>query len=338
MKVFATTAMNEPGVSTYGPLFQRLAAQDRFRTHTLVGDADTADLILFLDGHQHWRDLRLRAIVEHPLVRRDRDRAFLYNEMDQPWCAMPGLYVAMPRRSFDWQRQRPCSYLALVNDAVTTPPATPVEPDLLFSYLGRLGHPTRAAIVDLRDPRALIEDTSHLSFFGATTDAVAAQKRRYAEVLRRSKFVLCPVGSGTSSFRLFETMAAGSVPVIVSDGWVPPRGPKWEDFSVTVPERQVREIPALLARREPERAAMARAARLAWEEWFAPEVLFHRMIEGCREILEDRPAAGKARARHFDLRYLRLRAREWKQEVKHALGRLRPPERKLPGAELPRSV
>ncbi len=324
MQVFATTAIQEPGVSTHVPLFQRLAAQDRFRTHTIVEDADSADLVLFLDGHQHWRDLTLSAIVDHPLVRRDRDRALLYNEMDQPWCAMPGLYVAMPRRSFDWQRQRPCSYLALVNDLAAAPAPAATEPDLLYSYMGRLGHPVRDAIVQLRHPRALVEDTSRLSFFGATTEEVAAQKRRYVEVLHRSKFVLCPVGSGASSFRLFETLAAGSAPVIVSDDWVPPLGPKWEDFSITVPERHVRDLPSIVASHEENFAVMAKAARLAWEEWFAPDVLFHRMIEGCRDIMESRPFSEKARARHFDLRYLRLRARGWKQEVKSAVGRLKP--------------
>lgn len=322
MKIFATTAIQEPGVATYAPLFQRLAAQDRFHVHTLVDDADAADLILFLDGHQHWRDLTLRAIVEHPLTLRDRDRAFLYNEMDQPWCAMPGLYVAMPRRSFDWQRQRPCSYLALVNDLTTAPAPDVAEPDLLFSYLGRLGHPTREAIVQLRDPRALIEDTSRLSFFGATTDEVAAQKRRYADVLRRSKFVLCPVGSGSSSFRLFETMAAGSVPVIVSDEWVEPLGPKWNECSVRIAERDVRDIPAMIAERESDRPAMAKAARAAWEEWFAPDVLFHRMIESCRDILASRKESEKPRSPNADLRYLRLRARGWKGEVKSVVSRL----------------
>jgi hypothetical protein len=324
MTVFATTAIQEPGVATHLPLFQRLAVQDRFHIHSLSDAADTADIVLFLDGHQHWRDLTLSAIVDHPLTRRDRDRAFLYNEMDQPWCAMPGLYVAMPRRSFDWQRQRPCSYLTLVNALTTAPTSAPSEPDLLFSYLGRLGHPVRESIVQLRHPRAIVEDTSRFSFFGPNTEGIAAQKRRYAEVLRRSKFVLCPVGSGTSSFRLFETMAAATVPVIVSDEWVPPLGPRWDDFSITVPERRVRDIPAILTERESDQPAMAKAARAAWEEWFAPDVLFHRMIESCRDLQESRTHAVKARARHFDLRYLRLRARGWKQEVKSAVHRLIP--------------
>ena len=320
MKVFATTAISQREVQTYLPVFQRLAAQDRFRVHSLVEEPDAADIILFLDAHQHYRDLNLTEIREHPLVRRDRDRAFVYNEMDQPWCAMPGLYVGMPRSSFDWQRQRPCSYLVLVNDQTTIPAQSATEPDLLFSYMGRMGHPVRAEIAQLLDRRAIIEDTSRFSFFGATTGEIAMQKLRYVEVIQRSKFVLCPVGSGPSSFRLFETMAAGRVPVIVSDEWVPPAGPTWEDFSLTVPERSVREIPALLGSQEHRFNAMGRAARRAWEDWFAPDVLFHRMAENCKDLIESRSISENMVPRKVDFRYLRLRAREWKHEIKSSVG------------------
>jgi hypothetical protein len=287
----------------------------------LVDDPGQADIILFLDGHQHYRDVTLRDIRHHPLVRRDRDRAFIYNELDQPWCAMPGLYVGMPKRSFDWQRQRPCSYLVLIND-LTARPQSDNEPDLLFSYMGRLGHPVREAIMRLGSSRTLIEDTSKLSFFGATTEDIARQKRRYADTIRRSKFVLCPVGSGPSSFRLFETMAAGRVPVILSDEWVPPVGPVWEHCALTIPENQVHDVPAIIASHESRYPAMAQAARKAWADWFAPDVLFHRMIESCRDLIESRATAAAVLPKRVDLRYLRLRARVWKHGVKSALGRL----------------
>ncbi len=316
MKVFATTAISPKEVETYLPVFHKLAAQDRFRVHTLVEDPDSADIVLFLDGHQHYRDLNLTDIREHPIVRRNRDRAFVYNEMDQPWCAMPGLYVSMPKNSFDWQRQRPCSYLVLINNTASQSTDDAPAPNILFSYMGRLGHPVRKAIMQIREQRSVIEDTSHLSFFGANTDAVAGQKRRYAEVIQRSKFVLCPVGSGPSSFRLFETMAAGRVPVIISDAWTRPIGPAWSDFSLSVPERRIRDLPKFIASQEPRFPEMAKAARLAWEEWFSPEVLFHRMVESCKDIMEKRSSPAASRPQTMNVRYLRLRARGWKHELK----------------------
>ena len=38
----------------------------------------------------------------------------------------------------------------------------------------------------------------------------------------------------------------GRVPVILSDAWVAPDGPAWEEFSIRIPERQLDEVPRLL--------------------------------------------------------------------------------------------
>lgn len=309
--------MREPHVATYLPLFTQLAAQDRFGVHSLADDPETADLILFLDGHQHYRDLELNAIRRHPLVMRHREKAFIYSEVDQPWCAMPGLYVAMPKPSFEPQRQRACAYLTLPNPLVAAGPEA--EPDLLFSFMGRGGNRTRERILSLKHPRASIVDTSAVDFFGDPTQAVEQQRKRYAETMGRSKFVLCPAGAGPSSFRIFETLAAGRVPVIVSDLWVPPAGPKWADCAIFVPEKEIERMGEILEEAEAGFPAMARAARGAWEEWFAPEVLFHRMTEALKDIMETRRAPESVLSRKITARYLRLRARAAKGKLRSLL-------------------
>ncbi len=45
---------------------------------------------------------------------------------------------------------------------------------------------------------------------------------RYNQVLSDSVFSLCPEGAGPNSLRLWESLAIGSVPVVVADDWVPP--------------------------------------------------------------------------------------------------------------------
>jgi len=321
MKVFATTAMQEPGVATYLPLFTKLAGQDRFGVHGLAEDAEKADLILFLDGHQHYRDLELSAIRQHPLVTRFREKAFVYSEVDQPWCAMPGLYVAMPKSSFDPQRQRACAYLSVPNAYVTPGTEPGAEEALLFSFLGRSGNRTRERVLRQKHPRAEIADTSATDFFGSPNDEIERQKRRYAEVIRRSKFVLCPRGAGPSSFRIFETMAAGRVPVILSDPWVPPAGPDWENCAIFIPEKKVQRLGAILESHEERFPRMAQAARREWEQWFAPEALFHRMTEALKEIVETRRAPESALCRKVTARYLRLRARAAKGQLRDLLRR-----------------
>jgi hypothetical protein len=326
MKVFATTAMREPGVETYLPLFARLAGQDRFGIHSLCDDPEQADLILFLDGHQHYRDLELNAIRRHPLVTQYREKAFVYSEMDQPWCAMPGLYVAMPKASFDPRRQRACPYLSLPNSYVASGPgagdAGPASGDgeaFLFSFMGRKGNRTRDCILRQKHPRAEITDTSAADFFGSHNEEIERRKRRYAEVMARSKFILCPRGAGSSSFRIFETMAAGRVPVILSDSWTPPAGPDWEQCAVFIPEKVADRTGAILEAQEERFPRMGPAARREWEEWFAPDTLFHRMTESLKNIVETRRIPESVLCRRVTARYLRLRARDAKAKLQNLL-------------------
>jgi hypothetical protein len=109
-------------------------------------------------------------------------------------------------------------------------------------------------------------------------------ERRYAELTKATKFVLCPRGVSASSVRLFETMRMGRVPVILSDGWIPPVGPRWDEFSLRVPERDFTQLPALLERFEPEAVTMGGLARKEWERWFSEEVVFHQLVELCLDI------------------------------------------------------
>ncbi len=49
-----------------------------------------------------------------------------------------------------------------------------------------------------------------------------AAAARYNHILSESVFSLCPEGAGPNSLRLWESLAVGSIPVVISDDWVPP--------------------------------------------------------------------------------------------------------------------
>jgi len=108
--------------------------------------------------------------------------------------------------------------------------------------------------------------------------------------MRDSKFVLCPRGIATSSYRCYEAMALGRVPVILSDAWVPPAGPDWGEFALIVAEDRIADLPDILRAHEPHWRAMGRAARAAWEEWFAPEIITYRVLRSIEAILLTRGA------------------------------------------------
>ena len=48
-------------------------------------------------------------------------------------------------------------------------------------------------------------------------DEFKFKTRRYNEVMNNSKYTLCPSGSGPNSIRLWEALAVGSIPVVLSD-------------------------------------------------------------------------------------------------------------------------
>ena len=77
---------------------------------------------------------------------------------------------------------------------------------------------------------------------------------------------------------------------------------------------------------------MAAAARNAWEEWFSPEVMFHRMIDNLRGIIEARKAPETPVNVTLDFRYWRLRVRNARSSLKQAAKQLRSSLGKTPAA------
>jgi glycosyltransferase involved in cell wall biosynthesis len=74
-------------------------------------------------------------------------------------------------------------------------------------------------------------------------------EREYCSSLAASRFVLCPSGSGPNTIRLWEALAAGAIPVVLSDTLDLPGGREtWSDVLIFVPENfdGVVGIPRLL--------------------------------------------------------------------------------------------
>jgi hypothetical protein len=300
----------------------------RFRVHDLVATPDAADAILILArGDEYSTELR-----RHPLVREQYRRVFVYDVKDRPIPFLPGLYCSLPRRRFNPDRHAAVGYIAPINPEVAAVAAGPPrEPDLFFSFVGADNAPVRRRLFRATRGWTPRPDVLVEASYGWASRGKCETERRFAENLARSRFVLCPRGVGTSTYRLFEAMEVGRVPVILSDAWVPPDGPDWERFAIRLPERAVGELPAILGRYTDRAAEMGRAARAAWEEWFAPDVQFHRLAEAVGRLMAGghahvgwgrwtwRPRAAAARV----TRTLDVTARTLAKRVLRALGRRR---------------
>ena len=251
------------------------AALDKVGQFVLTDSPEFADIILFAENSRYHQDYFYQGLKQHWLVKQYPEKVFMYNPHDKPWLVLPGLYASMPRTFFNADLMAASPYVEQINPYIRYDRA--VSPTYLFSFIGSPNSGPRRQILKLNEhPRALVKP-SLADMFG--TDNLTSAKESYAEVLSQSKFVLCPRGAGTSSFRLFETMQAGRVPVIISDYWVAPKGPCWDDFALFVPECDVGRLPEILAAAEAQWAERATLSRKAWETFFAPDVIFNYLME-----------------------------------------------------------
>jgi len=88
-----------------------------------------------------------------------------------------------------------------------------------FSFMGSfVTHPVRRRIYSALKgrPDCLVVDTGRWHF-EAKPDKQEANRKAYVQLLGNTKFSLCPRGTGPSSIRIWESMAMGASPLIVSD-------------------------------------------------------------------------------------------------------------------------
>jgi len=63
------------------------------------------------------------------------------------------------------------------------------------------------------------------------------QEDEYKQILQRSLFSLCPRGSSCSSVRFWESLHAGSIPILISDNWLLPEW-DWNNTIIKIKEKE----------------------------------------------------------------------------------------------------
>lgn len=133
-------------------------------------------------------------------------------------------------------------------------------------------------------------------FFGhlslkSTNGFNALQRARdeYVRNLVNSDYVLCARGAGNFSYRLYETLNCGRIPVFVDTDCVLPYDSiiPWKESMVWVDETQVNQIAVKIAEfhnalSASEFVSLQRRCQMLWEQYLSPEGFFenfHRHLE-----------------------------------------------------------
>lgn len=270
MKLFLTSAYS---THTGLDILRQYAALDTIGAHSVSDDPADADAILFVENTQ-FDDILFKTLLSHELIKQFPEKVFMYNEMDRPWDVLPGLYCCMTRKHINPSRHAAFAYLGTPNPYIHDIHEQDIEMQWLYSFMGSMSHSCRRTVMKLEHPDGYVQDTSDFNVWRSNHSELEVRGKSYANRLAASQFVLCPRGIGCSSIRLYETLEAGRVPVIISDDWVPPNETDWS-FAIQVEERRISSIPGLLKSMQGESEERGQAARQAWAASYAPQTLFN---------------------------------------------------------------
>lgn len=101
-----------------------------------------------------------------------------------------------------------------------------------------------------------------------------ANRDRYVALLANSCVAICPRGAGASTFRFWEALAMGCVPLLISDGLTLPLEETidWDGIVLRVAEDDVDSLPEIIGALDPARLErMAADGHRIWREWFSPD-------------------------------------------------------------------
>jgi len=151
------------------------------------------------------------------------------------------------------------------------------EKDIFCSFVGSNTHRIRKKLqIYSNDPKYFFK----MDQWKNTIEQSIMQL--FIDVTSRSKFTLCPRGYGKTSFRLYESMQLGSVPVYVSDEHYLPwqRYIDWEDICILIKEEEISKMDIILQNVSDDRYEymLSKISRL-YEENFSLDGACRRIIE-----------------------------------------------------------
>jgi hypothetical protein len=153
-----------------------------------------------------------------------------------------------------------------------------IQKMIFCSFIGSITH-------DIR-PKLLVplhkKDGYIISAFEWIQDVPEDRQKMFQNILWNSRFTLCPRGYGATSYRMYEAIQAGSIPVYVSDKFVFAWEDEldWSEFCVIIPEDKILETDSILrALTETQVRDMQSRLKEVYPEYFTIPAAYKQIIK-----------------------------------------------------------
>ena len=206
------------------PLFVRLGITHLYISHKIIG----LDVL---------NNIRLYALPLYAVNIEDDERNILYKTLTS--------YTAETTHSTLLQKKR----------------------EYIYCFMGAYNHrwylsTIRNKIFTMKHPsNTFIKNTEEWHFenivYGKQVgkwnfDTTKEQKNKikldiYNTILSKSRYSLCPSGTGPNSIRFWESLAFGSIPILLADTLELPEHPLWDQAIIRLNENKVDTIPTIVS-------------------------------------------------------------------------------------------
>jgi hypothetical protein len=143
--------------------------------------------------------------------------------------------------------------------------------ELIFEILGQ----DRRGVIRAREDWHYREEVygEQIEYIKSSYRDSEQQRRKeeeFRKILSESVFSLCPSGSGPNTIRLWESLAIGTIPVVLSSTWQPPGDQRlWEDAIIFCGEtrNEIKNLPKELEKIHTNTAHLEKKRRACREIW-----------------------------------------------------------------------
>lgn len=228
-------------------------------------------------------------LLHDPFISAHLTKIFTINTDDFSTGLLRGLYTSMPKSRCQPEYHRVVPYIEYTNPHVFADRNT-IEPGYLAAWYGNTkSNKLRKVLVEaLQDEEGFFVKTSE-SWYNHKAD----EQKAYVELIESAKFSLCPAGWCPPTPRIYESMALGRCPVIIADGFARPHGPRWDEFALFLPEKDVAKLPAFLRAHEANYKELGKKAKENWDQFFAGDLLKQYFADSMLSLIRSTPAYTK---------------------------------------------